>query len=645
MHRLDFQKIVENAREGIFLISTSGVIQYSNSAGEEMLGYEPGKLVGIPLEQVIAPESLGRILEMLDRAERSQGLPTQYDFKMLTKNGEIRSADARTSAVRSEGAITWIQAIVRDTTEENALKAKLIEEKKRTESLIDESASIIIGTDNSFRVNIFNKGASTRLGYAKDEVMGSSLLDLNIMQGGWIERMKGLSGGEPAGRMPKNVDGWVRTKDGERLQITWNLSQTYDEDGRVAGTIAFGADVTSKAALADLLQRRNSLLVMQTEISFLAASASNPRILMEGGLKLMASNFDFTRGTVSRVEPGGRLVEIGTLGPTPSEAELVVHDRAIRLALTTGEPLFLPEDAVGLGFDSLAPENRSIVVLPLRGRSGMVGVMCMCSELSSMDEERKNTLVSLASLYGFALENALLSENLNRAKDQLQLYNDMITHDVVNYATPLGSYIELLSRKDLPEEKRAAYIQKMRGATHSLDEFLRDARVLLKAVEHREANLRPVPLVEAVKRSIETSRDRYQQSDISLEQDEGVDGTVLVSADEALPEVFTNLLTNAAKFSGSSPVTARIHLDRAKNVARVEVEDHGPGIADDLKYKVFERRYSKGTAGAATSSGLGLAIVKALVDNYGGKVWADDRIKGESDKGAKLVVELRLAAT
>jgi len=262
-----------------------------------------------------------------------------------------------------------------------------------------------------------------------------------------------------------------------------------------------------------------------------------------------------------------------------------------------------------------------------------------------MDEERKNTLVSLASLYGFALENALLTENLNRAKDQLQLYNDMITHDVVNYAMPISSYVDLLSRKGLPEEKRQAYLGKMKDATRLLESFLRDARVLLKAADRREVGLRPVPVVDAMKRSIETCQGRYPKANISLEQDDGLEVPCAVSADDALPEVFTNLLTNAAKFSGTSPMTARIHVDKERDVVRIEVEDQGPGIPDDLKYKVFERRYSKGPPGSPPSTGLGLTIVKALVDNYGGKVWADDRVKGEWDKGAKLVVELRLAAT
>lgn len=636
---------MENAEEGIFLVSTGRVVQHSNPAGEKMLGYEPGKLVDVMLEHVIAPESLGLVLGNLDKVGRSKDMPLQYDVKLMTRDGRIRSADARVSAIVNENNVTLIQAIVRDTTEENELRAKLLEEKRWTESLIEESASIIIGTDADFKVTIFNKGASNVLGYSKAEVMGRNLLDMNILQEDLAE-MARRSPNKPRDWTPRSIDGGVMTKGGSRLRISWNIGPTFDHEGRVTGVIAFGTDVTSKIALTELLQMRNQLLVMQTEISFLAASASNPRVLMEGGLKLMASNFDFSRGVVSKVETDGGLSEIGSLGAPSDEEEKALHDRAVHLAVAIGESLFLPEDAAGLGFEALANTNRSIVVLPLRGRSGLVGVMCMCSELRSIDDERKNALVSLAAIYGFALENALLTETLNRAKEQLQLYNDMITHDVVNYAMPLNSYIDLMSRKDLPEEKRASYLRKMKDASRLLGEFLSDARVLLKAVERQGSNLRPVPLVEAIKKSIETSQGRYQNADISLVFDEGLDdGMTMVRADDALPEVFTNLLTNACKFSGESPVKALVHVDKGRSIARIEIEDEGPGIPDDLKYKIFERRYSKPAPDGQASTGLGLAIVKTLVDVYGGKVWADDRVKGKPDKGAKFVVELRLGAS
>ncbi|HVO77714.1 MAG TPA: PAS domain-containing protein, partial [Methanomassiliicoccales archaeon] len=253
MHRLDFQKIVENAEEGIFLISTNGVIQYSNPAGEKMLGYEPGKLASIPLERVVSPDSLGQTLAMLERVGRSPGTPSHHEIKLLTKAGEIRSADAIASAVSTEGAVTWVQAIVRDTTEENALRNKLIEEKRRSERLIEDSESIIIGVDSGLRVNIFNSGATKLLGYSRSEVMGRDMLDLNILQGLPVERMRGAPP-DSAKMIPRNVDGWVQTKNGDRLRIAWNVGQTFDGDGSVTGTIAFGTDITSKAALADLLE-------------------------------------------------------------------------------------------------------------------------------------------------------------------------------------------------------------------------------------------------------------------------------------------------------------------------------------------------------------------------------------------------------
>jgi signal transduction histidine kinase len=75
----------------------------------------------------------------------------------------------------------------------------------------------------------------------------------------------------------------------------------------------------------------------------------------------------------------------------------------------------------------------------------------------------------------------------------------------------------------------------------------------------------------------------------------------------------------------------------------VEIEDMGPGIPDDKKHRIFERRYSEPTLSGKRSTGLGLSIVRTLVENYGGKVWADDRVRGDYRQGAKFVVELNLA--
>jgi len=78
-----------------------------------------------------------------------------------------------------------------------------------------------------------------------------------------------------------------------------------------------------------------------------------------------------------------------------------------------------------------------------------------------------------------------------------------------------------------------------------------------------------------------------------------------------------NLIDNAVKFAGH----ATVRLDRQDGAAIIEVQDAGPGIADDLKPLAFEP-YFRGDAsrGATAGTGLGLSITRAVVEAHHGVV-------------------------
>jgi signal transduction histidine kinase len=79
--------------------------------------------------------------------------------------------------------------------------------------------------------------------------------------------------------------------------------------------------------------------------------------------------------------------------------------------------------------------------------------------------------------------------------------------------------------------------------------------------------------------------------------------------------------------------------DGGRRCCRVAVEDDGPGIPDNAKEKIFNRMHQ----GTAKGMGLGLYIVKTLVVGYGGKIWVEDRVKGDHAQGARFVVLLPAA--
>ena len=104
---------------------------------------------------------------------------------------------------------------------------------------------------------------------------------------------------------------------------------------------------------------------------------------------------------------------------------------------------------------------------------------------------------------------------------------------------------------------------------------------------------------------------------------------------EGLDHVVQNLVDNAVKYGGGSPVTVR--GERSDGQVRITVADAGPGIPKGHEDRIFERCYriDSGRSRAQGGSGRGLAIVKSQGEAMGGRVWVE-----HADPGARFIVEL-----
>lgn len=112
-----------------------------------------------------------------------------------------------------------------------------------------------------------------------------------------------------------------------------------------------------------------------------------------------------------------------------------------------------------------------------------------------------------------------------------------------------------------------------------------------------------------------------------------------------LGQVIRNLIDNARSFSpagGVVSVTLEQANDGPQTLARIKVEDQGPGIPPDKLETIFNRFYTdrpKGTA-FGNNSGLGLSIVKQIIATHRGKVRAENIGEAGKDSGARFVVDL-----
>jgi signal transduction histidine kinase len=110
-----------------------------------------------------------------------------------------------------------------------------------------------------------------------------------------------------------------------------------------------------------------------------------------------------------------------------------------------------------------------------------------------------------------------------------------------------------------------------------------------------------------------------------------------------LTQVLLNVVLNAGAAiqgreggpRGDDRVTVRV--TREGNVARIAIEDTGPGVDESIRGRIFEPFVTSKDVGEGT--GLGLAVCRGVVEAAGGTIVLDE----EHRSGARIVVELPAA--
>lgn len=228
-------------------------------------------------------------------------------------------------------------------------------------------------------------------------------------------------------------------------------------------------------------------------------------------------------------------------------------------------------------------------------------------------------------------------EALNDAKMEAELYVDLMGHDINNINHIGMGYLELALEKTKNDCDINAMLSKSYEMLNNSSRLIDNVRKLQRA-KADDLRHEPIDLGHVIESVL--SEYAYAPNRRVTIRYEPVNGRI-VKANELLEDVFSNLIMNAIKHS-TVPVTIDLCITEETINARhyhiVTVEDDGPGVPDELKDRIFNR-LERGKS-KAVGRGLGLFLVKALVEGFGGHVWVEDRIQGESGRGSRFVVML-----
>lgn len=149
--------------------------------------------------------------------------------------------------------------------------------------------------------------------------------------------------------------------------------------------------------------------------------------------------------------------------------------------------------------------------------------------------------------------------------------------------------------------------------------------------------LKPADLMRLVRQAVESNAPYAEQFGVSLVLESSLTGIIVNVDSDRLLQALTNLISNAAKYSPHGEKVI-ISIVKNGNLIRIAITDRGPGIAPEIKDKIFQKfaQINSTTNRKGGGTGLGLWISKALVEGLGGTIGF------ESEPGLKTVFYIDL---
>lgn len=201
-----------------------------------------------------------------------------------------------------------------------------------------------------------------------------------------------------------------------------------------------------------------------------------------------------------------------------------------------------------------------------------------------------------------------------------------VTHELKTPLTAIRMFTETLRLdEEVDHQTRSHYLDTILHESERLSRLVDNVLDFGKLERGKKIyRFEPVRLEDVVEGAARAIQYPLEQAGFALEVFVRRDLPPVTADSDALQQAILNLLTNAMKYSGDSR-RIRLGLDRRNGDARIQVVDHGVGIAPGDQARIFERFYRAPTAENQhiPGAGLGLTLAAHIASAHGGAVEID----------------------
>lgn len=227
------------------------------------------------------------------------------------------------------------------------------------------------------------------------------------------------------------------------------------------------------------------------------------------------------------------------------------------------------------------------------------------------------------------------------AYNRTKCLEGLFIHDISNLFQIISNSIELcgsMLKEGVITEDILEYFQLIAQQLTRGKKLIRNVRNLADLEEY-EMILEPVEVISALRSAINFALISFPKRKIKVKITP-VHGNLMAMANELLSEVFENIIMNAIKYNKNKIakieiIVSKVEINSEKYV-KIKFKDNGIGIDDDRKNTIFQEVHFKRRN--PNGMGIGLSLVAKLIELYGGEIWVENRIGGDTTKGSNFII-------